>query len=48
MILQRTYNCIKAVRESIGNEINLRIDANGKWNLSDAISNLNQVRKIQH
>jgi o-succinylbenzoate synthase len=38
--------CIKVVREIIGKEINLRIDANGKWNLSDAISSLNQLEKF--
>jgi o-succinylbenzoate synthase len=38
--------CIKAVRENIGKEINLRIDANGQWNLSDAVSSLKQLEKF--
>lgn len=38
--------CVKAVRESIGKEINLRIDANGQWNLSDAVSCLKPLEKF--
>jgi L-Ala-D/L-Glu epimerase len=40
------YTCIKTVRENISKEINLRIDANGKWNLPEAISSLNQLEKF--
>lgn len=38
--------CVKAVRESIGKEINLRIDANGRWILSDAVSCLKPLEKF--
>jgi o-succinylbenzoate synthase len=38
--------CIKALREIISKEINLRIDANGKWNLPEAISALSQLEKF--
>lgn len=40
------YACIKAIRETIGKDISLRIDANGKWNLSEAISSLSQLEKF--
>src|SRR3990172_7970765 len=38
--------CIKALRENISKEINLRIDANGKWNLPEAISALSQLQNF--
>lgn len=40
------FACIKNVRENIGKEINLRVDANGKWNLPDTNSYLNQLEKF--
>ncbi len=40
------YTCIKAVRENIGKEVNLRVDANGKWNLPEALSALRQLEKL--
>ena len=36
---------IKEIRNSTGESINLRIDVNGKWNLSEAIENLNSLAK---
>ncbi len=45
-IFEEDYACIKAIRENIGAEINLRIDANGKWNLSEAISSLKQLERF--
>ena len=43
---EEDYACIKAVRENIGKKINLRLDANGKWNLPNAISSLSQLEKF--
>jgi len=40
------YQCIKALKDEFGNEINLRIDANGKWNLKSAIKNLKRLEKF--
>jgi len=40
------FNCIKAVREFAGDKINLRIDANGKWRLNDAIEHLNVLKPL--
>ena len=40
------YDCIKAVREKFGNDIKLRIDANGKWDLKYAVNNLNRLGKF--
>ncbi|MFC2102905.1 o-succinylbenzoate synthase, partial [Bacteroidota bacterium] len=37
---QYDYSVIKAIRHKVGSEIKLRIDANGIWNLKDAIANL--------
>jgi len=40
------YNCIKAVRDEFGNDVKLRIDANGKWNLKNAIKILEKLEKL--
>jgi len=40
------YNCIKAVRDEIGNDVKLRIDANGKWDLKSAIKNLEKLEEF--
>ena len=40
------YNCLKAVRDEFGNDIKLRIDANGKWNLESAIKNLEKFKEF--
>ena len=38
--------CIKAVRETAGNKINIRIDVNGKWELKEAINNLKVLEPL--
>ena len=40
------YNCMKAVRDEFGNDVILRIDANGKWNLESAIDNLEKLEDL--
>jgi len=40
------YNCIKAFRDEFGNDVKLRIDANGKWDLKSAIKNLEKLAKL--
>jgi len=40
------YNCIKAVRDNFGNDIKLRVDANGKWNFESAINNLERLEEL--
>ena len=37
---------IKTIRKNIGNNFHLRIDANGKWNLSNAVSSLRRLEKF--
>lgn len=39
-------DCIKAVREAVGSEIKIRIDANGKWDLRTAADVLRQLEKF--
>jgi len=43
---EEDYNCIKTVRDQIGNDAKLRIDANGKWNLESAINNLEKLKEF--
>jgi o-succinylbenzoate synthase len=38
--------CIIAIREVAGSKINLRIDANGKWELKRAIDNLKELEPL--
>jgi L-Ala-D/L-Glu epimerase len=38
------YNTIKAIRESVGDEIKIRIDSNGKWSVDQAAECLNQLQ----
>ena len=40
------FSIIKLIRKSIGDNIKLRVDANGIWNLGDAIINLEQLQKF--
>ena len=37
------WQCVKAIKDEFGDDIILRIDANGKWNLKDAVKNLKQL-----
>ena len=39
-------NCLEALRKSIVHNIKIRLDVNGKWNLSEAISNLNRLNNL--
>ena len=40
------YAYVKVIRKNIGNNIHLRIDANGKWNFSNAVSSLRRLEKF--
>ena len=40
------FSIVKLIRKSIGDNIKLRVDANGNWNLGDAIINLEQLQKF--
>lgn len=37
---------VKAVRDTAGNDIKVRIDANGKWDLDSAVKNLKQLEDL--
>ena len=37
---------LNAVREKAGRDLKLRIDANGKWNLNEAVKNLNALEQL--
>jgi o-succinylbenzoate synthase len=37
---------LKAVRDAAGNDLKIRIDVNGKWNLETALRNIEQVEKF--
>jgi len=41
------FACLEGIRTEAGSEIKLRIDVNGKWNLNQAIHNLNAMESIQ-
>lgn len=40
------FNSIKAVKDAVGNEVKLRIDANGKWELEEAVDNLKKLEQF--
>lgn len=40
------YNCIKALRDEFGNKVKLRIDANGKWELDEAVKYLSKLEDL--
>jgi len=40
------YNCINAVKNEFGNDVKLRIDANGKWDLESATRNLSKLEDL--
>jgi L-Ala-D/L-Glu epimerase len=40
------YNTIKAIRESVGDEIKIRIDSNGKWSVNQAAEYLNRLQEF--
>jgi o-succinylbenzoate synthase len=40
------YNWIKAVRDEFGNDVTLRIDANGKWELDEAVKYLLKLEDL--
>ncbi len=39
-------SCIKVIREEFGNDVNLRIDANGKWELDEAVKYLSKLKEL--
>lgn len=41
-------NCIKLLRENLSNDIKLRLDVNGKWNLDEAIENISKIDKFRN
>lgn len=43
---EEDFECVKSVRESVGDDIKIRLDANGKWNLEEASENLNKLEKF--
>ncbi len=40
------YKCIEAVRKSCGDEMNIRADVNRKWNLEQAIKNIQAIEEF--
>lgn len=40
------FNILKSIRDIIGKNLKLRIDANGKWNVKEAINNLQQIEPL--
>jgi o-succinylbenzoate synthase len=40
------YKCVEAVRKTVGSEIKIRIDANGKWNFREAKENINSIKEF--
>ena len=43
---EEDFSAIKFIRQTIGDNIKLRIDSNGKWNLNEAITNLNALEQF--
>ena len=40
------FKTLASIREAVGEEINIRIDINGKWSLNEAEKYLNQLEKL--
>lgn len=40
------YEIVKSIRDKFGDNINIRIDVNGKWNLEEAVEYLNHLEKF--
>jgi len=40
------YKCIEIVRNTIGSDVKIRIDVNGKWNFKEANENLNSLKRF--
>ena len=40
------YNCINAIRDKFGDDVKLRIDANGKWELDEAVKYLAKLEEF--
>lgn len=40
------YKILKSIRDVIGKNLKLRIDANGKWDTNEAIDNLKQIESL--
>jgi len=43
---EEDYNCIKALRDEFGNDVKLRIDTNGKWELDEAVKYLSKLEDL--
>lgn len=43
---EQDYNLLKSVREALGNEIKIRLDANGNWDLPTAINSLKRLEEF--
>jgi len=43
---EEDYNCIKTVRDQFGNDVKLRIDANGKWEPDEAVKYLTKLEDL--
>ncbi len=43
---EEDYKCILEIRKEVGDEIKIRIDINGKWNLLNAADNLKDLEKF--
>ena len=40
---EEDYAVIKSIRHNVGDQVKIRIDANGNWNLNEAIANLKKI-----
>ena len=39
---------VKAVPDAVGEDIGIRVDANGAWNTHKAINAIKKLEKLQH
>lgn len=45
-LFDEDLKCLKEIRKAVGNKIKIRIDANGKWKLSEAADNLEKLKSL--
>ncbi len=45
-LFDEDLKCLKEIRKAVGNKIKIRVDANGKWKLSEAVNNLNKLESL--
>lgn len=43
---EEDYECLATVRNACGNEIKIRADVNGKWNIKEAAENLDRLSQL--